>query len=121
VIISLSTLTLTQLVFLFPIACTDANLNTPSSKAREMSHDILTDEKSPTSDGGEVGGESAQARIDRIGRERPEKFKSVWAEVGFCFSIVMSQVLTVRISIPRHVSQIQADIKGRSTLFQASL
>ncbi len=80
-----------------------------------------TDEKSPTTDGGEAGGESVQARIERLGRERPEKFKSVWAEVGFCFSIVMSQVLTVRISILRHASQIQADIKSRSTLSQASL
>lgn len=39
--------------------------------------------------------ESPMARIERLGRARPEKFKSTWEEVGFCFSIVMSQVLTV--------------------------
>ncbi|RDI85652.1 hypothetical protein Vi05172_g4332 [Venturia inaequalis] len=38
--------------------------------------------------------ESPMARIERLGRARPEKFKSTWEEVGFCFSIVMSQVLT---------------------------
>ncbi|KAI9820011.1 MAG: hypothetical protein M1827_006582 [Pycnora praestabilis] len=45
----------------------------------------------------EVGGEeseSAEARIERLGRERPEKFPSSWAEIGFCFSICMSQILT---------------------------
>jgi hypothetical protein len=45
---------------------------------------ILTDEE-----------ESTLARIERLGRARPEKFKSIWEEIGFCFSIVMSQVLTV--------------------------
>ncbi|KAF2428674.1 putative MFS multidrug transporter [Tothia fuscella] len=32
--------------------------------------------------------------IERLGRERPEKFRSLWEESGFVFSIVMSQVLT---------------------------
>lgn len=40
--------------------------------------------------------ETSEARIERLGRERPEKFKSSWAEAGFVFSVVMSQVLTVR-------------------------
>jgi hypothetical protein len=39
--------------------------------------------------------ESFEARIERLGRERPRQFKSLWAEIGFCFSISMSQVLTV--------------------------
>ncbi|KAI9743438.1 MAG: hypothetical protein M1835_002901, partial [Candelina submexicana] len=37
--------------------------------------------------------ETADARIERLGRERPEVFKSTWAELGFCFSICMSQIL----------------------------
>jgi hypothetical protein len=41
--------------------------------------------------------ETPQARIERLGRERPEKFKTIWAEIGFVFSIAMSQVLTVRL------------------------
>lgn len=40
--------------------------------------------------------ESVEARINRLGRQRPEVFKSMWAEVGFVFSIAMSQVLSVR-------------------------
>lgn len=39
--------------------------------------------------------ESMAARIERLGRERPKAFKSLWAEVGFVFTISMSQVLTV--------------------------
>ncbi|KAI6710766.1 hypothetical protein PZA11_002671 [Diplocarpon coronariae] len=38
--------------------------------------------------------ESPKARLERLGRQRPEVFKSIWAEIGFVFSISMSQVLT---------------------------
>lgn len=38
--------------------------------------------------------ESFEARIERLGRERPPTFSSAWAEIGFCFSVVMSQILT---------------------------
>lgn len=39
--------------------------------------------------------ESAQARLERLGKQRPEVFESIWAEIGFVFSISMSQVLSV--------------------------
>lgn len=39
--------------------------------------------------------ESPEARLERLGRQRPEVFDSAWAEIGFVFSISMSQVLTV--------------------------
>ncbi|KUJ19993.1 major facilitator superfamily protein [Mollisia scopiformis] len=38
--------------------------------------------------------ESNHARIKRLGRQRPEVFGSLWAEVGFVFSVSMSQVLS---------------------------
>ncbi|TKA68243.1 hypothetical protein B0A49_05414 [Cryomyces minteri] len=38
--------------------------------------------------------ETPEARIERLGRERPDTFQSKWAEVGFCFSVAMSQALT---------------------------
>jgi Major Facilitator Superfamily len=38
--------------------------------------------------------ESAQVRIERLSRERPKVFRSLWAEVAFVFSICMSQVIT---------------------------
>lgn len=41
------------------------------------------------------GEENAEARYERLGRERPVKFKSAWAEICFCFSVVMSQILAV--------------------------
>jgi MFS family permease len=39
-------------------------------------------------------GESEKARIERLGRQRPEKFGSAWQEIGFIFSVTMSQLLT---------------------------
>lgn len=38
---------------------------------------------------------SPDARIERLGRAMPPQFKSLGAEIGFVFSIAMSQVLTV--------------------------
>ncbi|KAH8682923.1 major facilitator superfamily domain-containing protein [Tricladium varicosporioides] len=35
-----------------------------------------------------------EARLERLGRQRPEVFDSIWAEIGFVFSISMSQILT---------------------------
>lgn len=40
------------------------------------------------------------ADIERLGRQRPPVFKNWASEAAFCFSIVMSQVLTVR---PYHI------------------
>ncbi|KAK3623630.1 hypothetical protein LTR56_021493 [Elasticomyces elasticus] len=49
---------------------------------------------SRTMDPGQVEGESEDARIERLGRQRPEKLDSVWKEAGFVFSVAMSQLLT---------------------------
>ena len=38
--------------------------------------------------------ESLQARIERLGRERPLIFTTRWSEISFVFSIIMSQFLT---------------------------
>lgn len=54
--------------------------------------------------GDEAGEESMEARIERLGRERPQQFKSLWAEVVFVFSISMSQVLSVSL-----ISKILSD------------
>lgn len=44
---------------------------------------------------GDLLEEAPDVRMERLGRQRPEVFKSLWAEIGFVFSISMSQVLTV--------------------------
>lgn len=50
--------------------------------------------------------ESDAARIERLGRQRPDVFSSLWAEVGFVFSISMSQVLSVSVPhLPDEVMQ----------------
>ena len=38
--------------------------------------------------------EPLQARIERLGRERPPTFTTPWSEISFVFSITMSQLLT---------------------------
>ncbi|KAG0648448.1 Drug resistance [Hyphodiscus hymeniophilus] len=38
--------------------------------------------------------ESLEARLERIGRQRPSVFASIWSEMGFIFAICMSQVLS---------------------------
>lgn len=38
--------------------------------------------------------ESMDEKIRRLGRERPPTFKTMWAEIAFVFSIIMSQILT---------------------------
>lgn len=37
---------------------------------------------------------SIQARVERLGRERPLVFRSIWAEIAFVFSICTSQIIT---------------------------
>lgn len=36
-----------------------------------------------------------EARIAELGTARPECFKTIWAEIGFVFSIIMSNVIAV--------------------------
>ena len=42
--------------------------------------------------------ESTEARLERLGRQRPDVFASIWSEIGFVFSISMSQILSVSFS-----------------------
>lgn len=39
--------------------------------------------------------ESMEERLERLGRQRPEVFSSLTAEIGFVFSVCMSQVFGV--------------------------
>ena len=50
---------------------------------------------------GSPGGEEVEteeARIERLGRERPAIFKSLGAEILFCYSILASQFMAVSLS-----------------------
>ena len=49
---------------------------------------------------GVEGEESMQARIERLGRQRPAEFKSIWTEIGFCFSLLASMVMAVSVPFP---------------------
>lgn len=39
--------------------------------------------------------EDERARIERLGRERPPKFKSFTAEICFCYSLLASMITVV--------------------------
>jgi hypothetical protein len=71
------------------------SLSTPEPILAPLAEDI--DPATMGKEGPKVEGneESMEARIERMGRERPSQFKSAWAECGFVFSVVMSQALSV--------------------------
>ena len=56
----------------------------PQSKSAEI--EIGGDREAPELD---------RARIERMGRERPTKFKSLGAELTFCYSVIASQFMIV--------------------------
>lgn len=68
--------------------------------------------------------ESMQARIERLGRERPASFVNIWQEVAFVFSIMMSQIMTeyfisgFNVIIP--TLMIDLDIPEASAVWPAS-
>lgn len=72
----------------------------------------------------QLEGESEDARLERLGRQRPEKLSTFWKEVGFVFSITMSQLLTeyfvsgFTVLIP--VVARQLDIPSSATTWPAS-
>jgi len=49
--------------------------------------------------GDEEAPESEAAHLERLGRERPTKFQSTWAEVAFCYSIIASQFMAASLSL----------------------
>ena len=54
-----------------------------------------------------------QSEIERLGRQRPEIFKTAWAEFGFCFSLLASMLVAVGTS--QMLWDILTDL-SRSTL-----
>ena len=60
----------------------------------EDRHSVSTEKPSQAMDRDtKLEGESEEAHIERLGRQRPDKFKSRWTEIGFAFSVGMSQAL----------------------------
>ncbi|KAI7055726.1 hypothetical protein KC352_g44515, partial [Hortaea werneckii] len=74
---------------------------------------------------GEPNGESETVRVERLGRQRPEKLGSMWKEIGFVFSIAMSQALTeyfvsgFTVIVPTIVEELE--IPATSTTWPASV
>ncbi|KAK4507691.1 hypothetical protein PRZ48_001426 [Zasmidium cellare] len=67
-------------------------LSTHSKPDSRASEDV---ERNQSLDGHSTSdGETDAARIERLGRQRPEKLDSMWKEVGFVFSITVSQLLS---------------------------
>ena len=57
--------------------------------------------------GDEEAPESDRARIERLGRERPARFKSFEAELAFCYSVIASQFMSVRF-VPVRLSKAES-------------
>lgn len=99
----------------------EKNINEPTARtsADHLAHDINAGEKAEKRESGiqpakaqqsvpqsksaeiENGGdreapELDRARIERLGRERPTKFKSFGAELTFCYSVIASEFMIVR-------------------------
>ena len=69
-----------------PQDCPATLVNRTSTESCKESCEVLGDEEAS---------DSEEARLERLGRQRPAKFKSVWAEIAFCYSILASQIMAV--------------------------
>ena len=75
------------------------SVKSPSQEPVQVPHlDLPSKSESLTIPGTEEVIEPEQARIERLGRERPAKFKSLGAELAFCYSIIASQFMAVCIN-----------------------
>ncbi|KAK0257896.1 hypothetical protein LTS09_007089 [Friedmanniomyces endolithicus] len=96
------------------------NTITPASKYESSKLSTAGVDTGPN----QIEAESEAARIERLGRQRPEVLDSLWKEVGFVFSIAMSQLLTeyfvsgFTVIIPTLVREL--DIPPASTTWPAS-
>lgn len=64
----------------------------PADAPQRVPHSKSAETVAP---GDEEAPESEQTRIERLGRERPAKFKSFGAELAFCYSVIASQFMSV--------------------------
>ncbi|TAQ88273.1 hypothetical protein B7494_g3384 [Chlorociboria aeruginascens] len=64
--------------------------------------------------------ESTKAQIERLGRQRPEVFGSIWAEIGCVLSISASQLITVRFTVILPTLVKDLNIPEASVIWPAS-
>ena len=85
------------------------------SSAMELDHN------GPLTEGTGLGSSAStlsKADIERLGRQRPDAFRTPFAEIGFCFSLLASMfmavsalpsVLIVADASPRNISSAASD------------
>ena len=101
-----------------PVAFTQiAGSSVKSSHAHRTSNEVaegehLREDQSQQHD----NRESDRARVERMGREKPEMFKSLWAEVGFCYSILASQFMAVSDSYISSMAAIKVSLELNTDL-----
>ena len=96
----------------------------PSQKPVQVPHlDLPSKSGSLTIPGTEEVIESEQVRIERLGRERPAKFKSLGAELAFCYSIIASQFMAVCINGFRCRGMLETNLltQNRNTSYPVSM
>ena len=100
------------------------SVNGPSQEPVQVPHlDLSSKNESLAIPGTEETIESEQARIERLGRERPAKFKSLGAELAFCYSIIASQFMAVCINgfLCRGMLETNLLTKNRNTSYPVSM
>jgi hypothetical protein len=66
------------------------------------------------------GVEDMHTQVEMLGRQRPEVFKTIWHELGFCFSLLASMLMAVCFPI-RPVEDSIDDLLPRSTSLAVSI
>lgn len=73
----------------------EERLSSPPSSTSTSVHNLPGNASQKHEIAGSPVEESLDARLERLGRQRPEVFPNLLAEIGFVFSVCMSQVLSV--------------------------
>ncbi len=85
-----------------PVNVDDGSVGALPMERPEENPDGGCDSKIADHQGEKSAEETEQQRLQRLGRERPAKFKSLTAEVFFCYSVIASQFMAVSRSGPVH-------------------
>lgn len=77
---------------LSPVASPTDSISIPQVQSRAFEAGAS---RNQDENGTEGVDEDEKARIERLGRERPPKFKSLTAEICFCYSLLASMITVV--------------------------
>ena len=99
-----------------------SRISRPLSHVKSQEMKSSTDMSPPLLSAGVEVEESTEARIARLGRERPAQFKSAWSELGFLLSVFTAQIMAVSLLRTANLQHITDSIpKPRSWLITSGI